>query len=1391
MRRLKEGFYGIMKLSNAVKEKPEAKTQIIEFSQNNKIEKPQTEAIIVLQTQLEDDVSLATQEEVKSSNQNLQQQNQQAILKLDEISIQFDMNDKNEETNLNKQPEEEKKAPSYQPGKQRAKQKGKKAPAPTFKKMLQLKVTNEKGVEENDIELPPSLTQNSLQSNQIPPEDKKESQLQQNKPDFSKEELKISSQQDQKIQAPIQIKDQIGETQKQEMIISQISNPVVKEIDTFIYKPQPQKQYTALEMLANLVESDYPKDPQFALKFKRQEKLTNIFTAYKQKCTVFIRYHFMLWKYLTNIIKIKNQQDQNEFVKNDKLSLKKDFIQQLKQLKDLKYTFPKQYTGLMQMIIVLQKVIIKQQRKSFAKIQMNNNLAIDEHFDQIQGNLSNLDEYIKVVKQNRVEVANNPQYLDNEAYIKHLITVSKEAKLRESEKVIKKISYTEEEMPKKLKAVVKLIQIINKLSYVDKGVLRRLRIWHSRGLREEMKILCASLSKCKKQETRINLINLQQFLRVKIQYYFYQWINKVASSAQNNQNQQHYDEFIQRSASSNQLRIRSANNKDVVSGSLGPNLKSVTSMGMNSNTLNTHASNNKRATPQSYSIDETANKGKIAQSSQMNKRHQQKLIMGSFDFDSKYSVIQPPGNQKPKPNQIRMTSQGSMNTSNISANISSNHSQNRHINFTPIDIGEVLIARSGQTKLSNHIKTITNISNQQAKYKTVLKLSPEVQSLFNCLNNQQRLIQYDSVFKIFKYKNYVQKRANNLNNQTQYIQRLSNIQVGLFILKFFQLWISVLRVDKNINKKFDQKKELKVKVLSRLQRQMSKAYLGNINYSFQKWRNLAASKSQGQDVKVESIDQGIIQVQAQVGQELERTLQKQQKLAKTLKREKLLINLVLKYESSYNPQHQKKHVLDLWAKNVGIMMEFGRITKYLQEIDISTNEKRDLDMRIAQINDDNEQIQLKMRNFTMTIDCEMCKQLIINKAQMVAQQQNERRQNVWDMYSQNESEVKRIEDDEGSQWNESSYDHIRRITSNGGSSRNLTARSGKLQFSNRNADSKTIQEDIIIRQNEEYKAQVQNNNQANQLNYQQDDNGSEQSSEFIRLPSDNGESAPNTGKQNASMNFFENQQNLNQRKGTFGKIMIDANQPRRSTQVVRVQKFGDKDYVQGDQEEYQDKSSEGSNETKMMKLDQSQFSQITSLYQKQNSTKLIIKSDDSKSLFSRSSLKLVNNPRSSQFLKDSAINEEGLSNNISQNQPKLNAQSSQVTIGGVQSSNHNDTTEMRRLSSFNTMSEGNMLSGMGQSMLQDQMRFYNKRISRISEAGTIIEEADPEQFGNDLNQELRVKEDNLRIHYNMQVQEHQMQKEMMMRKIRELQKHRDMLKAQTLGSQINHTQKIY
>ena len=58
MKRLKEGFYSIMKLSDAVLKDSKAKEGIIEFSNSNKIEKPETDVFIKV-----NDIKIQVEEE--------------------------------------------------------------------------------------------------------------------------------------------------------------------------------------------------------------------------------------------------------------------------------------------------------------------------------------------------------------------------------------------------------------------------------------------------------------------------------------------------------------------------------------------------------------------------------------------------------------------------------------------------------------------------------------------------------------------------------------------------------------------------------------------------------------------------------------------------------------------------------------------------------------------------------------------------------------------------------------------------------------------------------------------------------------------------------------------------------------------------------------------------------------------------------------------------------------------------------------------------------------------------------------------------------------------------------------------------------------------------------
>jgi hypothetical protein len=63
-------------------------------------------------------------------------------------------------------------------------------------------------------------------------------------------------------------------------------------------------------------------------------------------------------------------------------------------------------------------------------------------------------------------------------------------------------------------------------------------------------------------------------------------------------------------------------------------------------------------------------------------------------------------------------------------------------------------------------------------------------------------------------------------------------------------------------------------------------------------------------------------------------------------------------------------------------MNFSRISKYLYEIDISISEKRELEQKITQVNEENEGLQLKIRDHTLATECEDCRHIQMNKALM-------------------------------------------------------------------------------------------------------------------------------------------------------------------------------------------------------------------------------------------------------------------------------------------------------------------------------------------------------------------------------------------------------------------------
>jgi len=89
---------------------------------------------------------------------------------------------------------------------------------------------------------------------------------------------------------------------------------------------------------------------------------------------------------------------------------------------------------------------------------------------------------------------------------------------------------------------------------------------------------------------------------------------------------------------------------------------------------------------------------------------------------------------------------------------------------------------------------------------------------------------------------------------------------------------------------------------------------------------------------------------------LEGRLQRQIDQEKRNKLTKLMEGLITKYEEKKDkrPLVMGRRALHWWANAAQVRLNFGRITKYLYEIDISNEEKRELEQKIAQVNDENE-----------------------------------------------------------------------------------------------------------------------------------------------------------------------------------------------------------------------------------------------------------------------------------------------------------------------------------------------------------------------------------------------------------------------------------------------------
>jgi len=148
---------------------------------------------------------------------------------------------------------------------------------------------------------------------------------------------------------------------------------------------------------------------------------------------------------------------------------------------------------------------------------------------------------------------------------------------------------------------------------------------------------------------------------------------------------------------------------------------------------------------------------------------------------------------------------------------------------------------------------------------------------------------------------------------------------------------------------------------------------------------------------------------------------------------------IYELKKDLRPRVSLRHALSLWANATGVKLSFSRVSKYLYEIDISNGEKRELETKIQQLNEDNEQMQLRIRDHTLGTECQECRVLQMNRAMMVGNQQSERRSQAWEEYSNRqqpmsarndgsdggkdfESEVQRMPDEENREWDQQSMD---------------------------------------------------------------------------------------------------------------------------------------------------------------------------------------------------------------------------------------------------------------------------------------------------------------------------------------------------------------------------------
>ncbi len=81
----------------------------------------------------------------------------------------------------------------------------------------------------------------------------------------------------------------------------------------------------------------------------------------------------------------------------------------------------------------------------------------------------------------------------------------------------------------KLASVKKIFGILLTSHKIEKSEVkrRRMRIWHSKGLRMELRTLVHSLQSIMQQEKKVALISLEQFAKQKLQHAFYAWLKQI------------------------------------------------------------------------------------------------------------------------------------------------------------------------------------------------------------------------------------------------------------------------------------------------------------------------------------------------------------------------------------------------------------------------------------------------------------------------------------------------------------------------------------------------------------------------------------------------------------------------------------------------------------------------------------------------------------------------------------------------------------------------------------------------------------------------------------------------------------------------------------------------